>query len=469
MYLDASVRSAGEGSAVHDRWTGEVIGEVSRDGPAEVDAAVTVLAGRGRPPHPSQRAAILSATAASLDAQAERFSRLITAESGVCRAETIREVARASANLRIAAIEAERIRGETIPLPNAPRLAITVPEPIGVVAGITPFNRPLNQVVVKVAPALAAGCPVALKPSEKTPLTALAFADLLTGAGCPGDMLAVLTGEPGEIGPALAGHPGVDMVTFTGSVATGRAVAGAAAGKKLLLELGGNDPLLVLPDADLPAAARLAAAGACATAGQSCRGIKRIIVWQEVADAFVELLAAAVAGKRCGDPHRLDTVVGPLISEEAARLVERRIAAAVGAGALLVTGGGRSGALLQPAVLDRVPPAAELVREETFGPVAPVLRVAGVDEAVAVANGTPYGLQAGVLTNDSAGFWELAARLRVGAVNLGEGPHFDSPYIPFGGVKASGVGREGIRYAIAEMTAVKTVTVPYLHNEPDKP
>jgi acyl-CoA reductase-like NAD-dependent aldehyde dehydrogenase len=461
MYINGAVQSAGDESVVRDRWTGEVIGKVPRDGPAEVDAAVALLAGRPRPPRPSERAAMLTAAASALDARAESFSKLITAESGVCRAETTREVARASANLRIAAVEAERIHGEAIPLPNAPRLAVTVPEPIGVVVGITPFNRPLNQVVVKTAPALAAGCPVALKPSEKTPLTALAFADLLIGAGCPRDMLAVLTGEPREIGPALAGHPGVDMVTFTGSVATGRAVAAAAAAKKLLLELGGNDPLLVLPDTDPVRAAKLAAAGACATAGQSCRGIKRIIVWEEVADAFVELLAEAVASKRCGDPHRLDTEVGPLISEEAACLVEGRIAAAVGSGATLVTGGRRDGALVEPAVLDRVSPEAELVQEETFGPVAPVLRVTSLDDAVAVANGTPYGLQAGVLTNDSTRFWELAARLRVGAVHLGEGPHFDSPYIPFGGVKASGVGREGIRYAIAEMTAVKTITMPY--------
>jgi acyl-CoA reductase-like NAD-dependent aldehyde dehydrogenase len=463
MFIDGSCQpaEAGDGIAVHDRWTGELIGTVACAGAAEVDAAVSALAGWRGAPNPAERAAILTRAAETLEARVAKFAQLITAESGVCRAETVREVGRAVANLRVAAVEAERVRGESIPLPNAPRLAVTVPEPIGVVLGITPFNRPLNQVVVKVAPALAAGCPIVLKPSEKTPLTALLFAQLLIDAGCPKDMLAVLTGDPAVLGPMLAGHSGVDMVTFTGSVATGRAVAAAAAGKKLLLELGGNDPLFVLPDADLAAAARLAADGACATAGQSCRGIKRVFVWDEVADVFVPMLAKAVAAKRFGDPREPQTQVGPLISEQAAIAVESRITAAVDAGARLLTGGRRSGSLVEPTVLDRVSPEAELVREETLGPVAPVLRVSSVEEAAALSNGTPYGLQAGVLTNDSARFWDLAARLRVGAVNLGEGPHFDSPHIPFGGVKASGVGREGIRYAIAEMTSIKTITVPY--------
>jgi putative phosphonoacetaldehyde dehydrogenase len=466
MFLEGALRPAAAELAVHDPWTGDVVGRVARDGAEQVDEAVRLLAARRRSLPPAERAAVLTGAAAALQARAEELATLITSESGVCCKETLREVERAARNLRVAAVEAERIRGETIPIPGQRRLAITVPEPIGVVAGITPFNRPLNQVAVKVAPALAAGCPVVIKPSEKTPLTAIAFAQLLVEAGCPADALAVLTGDPGVVGPALAAHPGVDMVTFTGGVATGRAVAAAAAGKKLLLELGGNDPLLVLPDADLDRAAQLAANGALATAGQSCRGVKRIVVWEQVADALVERLLDAARRKRFGDPREPETDVGPLVTEEAARLVERRIADAVAAGARLLLGGGRRGALVEPAVLDGVPPDAELVREETFGPVAPVIRVRDLDHAVAVVNGTRYGLQAGVVTRDSQAFWALAARLRVGAVNLDEGPQFDSPHIPFGGVKASGVGREGIRYSIAEMTVVKTVTVPFGPAEP---
>ncbi|MBE1489817.1 aldehyde dehydrogenase family protein [Plantactinospora soyae] len=462
MFLDGQLLpSAGDDVPVHDRWTGAELGRVPRDGPAEVDTAVSAVAGRRRPMPIDERVSVLTGAATALQARAGEFAQLITAESGVCVRETTREVGRAVANLRVAAAEAERLRGESIPVPGAARLAVTVPEPVGVVAGITPFNRPLNQVVVKAAPAIAAGCALVLKPSERTPLTALAFAELLTGAGYPKEMLALLTGDPARVGGALARHPAVDMVTFTGSVATGRAVAAAAAGKKLLLELGGNDPLLVLPDADLDLAARLAADGAYATAGQSCRGVKRIIVWAGVADQFVERLVGLSRARRYGDPRRPETEVGPLIDEAAAELVQRRVASAISAGALLCSGGDRDGALVAPTVLDRVPPGAELVREETFGPVAPVLRVGGLDEAVEVANGTAYGLQAGVVTNDSAAFWQLAARLRVGAVNLLEGPQFDSPHIPFGGVKASGLGREGIRYAIREMSTTKTVTVPY--------
>ncbi|MFJ8473569.1 aldehyde dehydrogenase family protein [Kitasatospora sp. NPDC094011] len=431
------------------------------DGPEQVQVALAALSDAGPAPSATDRASVLLRAADLVSGRAREFAALITAEAGICVTESAREVERAVANLRVAAAEAERIRGESIPIPGAGRLAVTVPEPVGVVAAITPFNRPLNQVVVKVAPAVASGCPIVLKPSERTPLTALRFAELLIEAGLPPDRLAVLAGAPGSLGPALVSHPDVAMVTLTGSVSTGRAVAAAAAGRKLLLELGGNDPLFVLPDTDLAAAARMAADGACATAGQSCRGVKRIIVWESVADEFVPLLTAAVAAKRAGDPRAADTDIGPLITEDAARSVAERVAAAEKDGAVVTVGGTRTGPLMAPTVLDRVAPRSDLVREETFGPVAPVLRVADTDEAVRVSNGTPYGLQAGVLTNNSAVFWELAARLRVGAVNLGAGPHYDSPHIPFGGVKASGVGREGIRYSIAEMTSVKTVTLPY--------
>jgi putative phosphonoacetaldehyde dehydrogenase len=461
MFLDGTVRPSTAELAVRSPWNGEVVGRVGRDGAGDVDLAVDTVRSRRRPLATPERAAVLSRAAAALESRTAEFAALITSESGVCRRETGREVARAVANLRVAAAEAERVRGESIPIPGQARLAVTVPEPVGVVAGITPFNRPLNQVVVKVAPAVAAGCAIVLKPSEKTPLTALAFAELIVEAGLPKDALAVLTGDPAVIGPALAAHPGVDMVTFTGGVAAGRAVAAAAAGKKLLLELGGNDPLIVLPDADLVLAARLAADGAFATAGQSCRGVKRIIVHERVAAPFVDLLIDAAGRRRPGDPADPDTDVGPLISEDAARTVERRIADAVAAGAIARTGGERVGSLIVPAVLDRVPAGVELVREETFGPVAPVIPVADLDEAVEVANSTGYGLQAGVVTGDADAFFRLADRLRVGAVNLNEGPQFDSPYIPFGGVKDSGVGREGIRYAIREMSTTKTITLPY--------
>jgi len=461
MLVDGVIKAQGESRPVLDRWTGGVIGTVAVDTAADVDTAVTSVASHRRVLPVAQRADILARCAELLAARADEFASRSTAESGVCIRETTREVARACANLRVAAAEAERQRGEAIAVPGQRRLAVTVPEPIGVVAAITPFNRPLNQVVVKLAPAIAAGCAMVLKPSEKTPLTGLAFAELALEAGLPSEMLAVVTGEPRVAGPALAGHPLIDMVTFTGSVAVGRAVAGAAAGRKLLLELGGNDPLIVLDDADLDLAARLAADGAFATAGQSCRGVKRILVVDSVADAFAAKLVAVAREKTYGDPRLLSTDVGPLIDDAAADTVLSRVRAAIASGASLLLGGERAAAVVQPTVLDRVPGGADLVVEETFGPVAPVIRVRDADEAVAVANSTPYGLQSGVVTNDANLFWRIAGRLRVGAVNLGESPSFDSPHIPFGGVKASGYGREGTRYAIQEMSVIKTITVPY--------
>lgn len=461
MFLDGRLRPAAAELKVTSPWDGHVVGTVPDDSATELDDAVAAIRANWRPLPIAERAAVLREVAKSLRQRAEDIAVLISSESGVCIRETRREVTRACANLEVAAAEAERLRGESIPLPGHDRLAFTVHEPVGVVAAITPFNRPLNQVVVKVAPAIAAGCPVVLKPSEKTPLTALAFAEALCSAGLPAGNLAVSTGAPQVIGPALAGHPDVDMVTFTGGLEAGHAVATAAAGKKVLLELGGNDPLIVLPDADLDLAVRLTTSGAFSTAGQSCRGIKRIIAVGEQAAAIASPIAAAAAGLRAGDPLDPDVDLGPLISEEAAKTVVARIADAVSAGATLLHGGQHSGALVYPAVLDRVPPDAELVVKETFGPVAPLIRVADVAEAISVANGTPYGLQAGVLTRDADLFWQFARALRVGAVHLGEGPHFDSPHIPFGGVKASGIGREGIKYSIREMTSIKTISLPF--------
>jgi acyl-CoA reductase-like NAD-dependent aldehyde dehydrogenase len=464
MLIDGVTKAQAESRPVLDRWTGHSLGTVAVDSAADVDAAVTAVAARRRVLPVEERARVLSRCAALLADRADEFAARSTAESGVCIKETTREVARACANLRVAAAEAERQRGEAFPVPGQPRLAVTVPEPIGVVAAITPFNRPLNQVVVKLAPAIAAGCAFVLKPSEKTPLTGLALAELALEAGFPSEMLAVVTGDPRVAGPALAGHRLVDMVTFTGSVAVGRAVASAAAGRKLLLELGGNDPLIVLEDADLDLAARLAADGAFATAGQSCRGVKRIIITEAVADAFLPRLVAAAAAKTYGDPRALDTDVGPLVDDAAVSTVLGRVRSAVASGASLVLGGTRSGNVVPPTVLDAVPADADLVTEETFGPIAPVIRVRDAEAAVTVANSTVYGLQSGVVTKDADAFWRVASMLRVGAVNLGESPSFDSPHIPFGGVKGSGYGREGIRYAIQEMSTVKVITVPYTVN-----
>jgi putative phosphonoacetaldehyde dehydrogenase len=463
MQLAAAPREANGARAIRNPYTRETVGWVADCSPADVERALVSASSYDGHLTADRRARLLARLADALECEKPRFQALITDEAGLCVRDAAVEVERSIANLRLAAAETQRLDGEALRYTKggADKMALTLYEPVGVIAVITPFNRPLNQVVVKVAPAVAANNAVVLKPSEKTPLSALAFAELFASVGFPPEMLSLVTGDPQQVGEALVTSPLVDMVAFTGSVRVGESVAQRAGMKKLLLELGGNDPLFVLEDADLALAAKLAADGALATAGQACRAVKRIIVMDSVADAFAHALVETVARKRWGDPYDPATEVGPLIDEAAAIEVERRCNAAVDDGAWLLHGGRRDGALLQPIVLDHVDSSSMLVAQETFGPVAPIIRVGSLDEALAVANGTPYGLQAGVVTRDATAFLRIARELRVGGVALLDGPNFDSPFIPFGGVKKSGLGREGVRFAMREMSVLKTVVVPW--------
>ncbi|HEX8559668.1 MAG TPA: aldehyde dehydrogenase family protein [Pyrinomonadaceae bacterium] len=463
MFVNGTLQNGPRQMTIRNPYNGAAVGAASQDSAADVEAALASVKSYRHSLTAERRSQILRAAAEELQRRKDEFGRRITDEAGICVKESAKEVERACGNLLVASEEALRIHGEALQVTSRDqnKVAMTIHEPVGVVCAITPFNRPLNQVVVKVAPAVAANNGVIVKPSEKTPLSALAFAELLVGCGLPENMLAVVTGDPREIGDPLVTSPSVNMVTFTGSVETGERLMAKIGLKKVTMELGGNDPLIVLADADLKLAASLAAAGAFATAGQSCRGVKRVLVAEEVADEFVVLLAAEARKLKVGDVFDPATDIGTLIDEEAARRVEERCREAVRDGARLVYGGERTGAAMTPAVLDHVPPRSTLVAAETFGPVAPVLRVRDLEEAVEVANSTVYGLQAGVVTRSFEDFIRLAKGLQVGAVNLLEGPQFDSPHIPFGGVKKSGIGREGIRYAIREATVVKTVVVPW--------
>lgn len=463
MFVQGSLRGGRQQLIVRNPYSGAEVGAVARDTPEDVATALASVRSYDHSLTADRRSQVLRSAAEELARRRAEFARRITEESGICLKESTREVERSCRNLLVAAEEAVRLHGEALQITadGRDRMAMTIHEPVGLICAITPFNRPLNQVVVKAAPAIAANNSLLVKPSEKTPLTALAFAELLLRCGLPENMLAVVTGDPREIGDALVASPLVDMVTFTGSVETGEHLMTRVGLKKVTMELGGNDPLIVLADADLPRAASLASSGAFATAGQSCRGVKRVLVAHEVADRFVRLLVEEARKLKVGDPFDPATDMGTLIDEAAARRVEQRCRDAVRDGATLVYGGERLGAAHVPTVLDHVPPTSELVVRETFGPVAPVLRVRDVDEAIAVANATLYGLQAGVVTRSHDDFMKIARKLRVGAVNLLEGPQFDSPHIPFGGVKKSGIGREGIRYAMREMSVVKTVVVPW--------
>jgi aldehyde dehydrogenase (NAD+) len=301
-----------------------------------------------------------------------------------------------------------------------------------------------------------------LKPSEKTPLAALALGQYLTDAGLAPDHVNIVTGDPGDIVAEMLAHEAVDLVSFTGSTAVGRSIAERLGYRRAVLELGGNDPLIVLPEADLQEACRLGVAGAFRNSGQRCTAIKRLLVHDDVADRFVELLSAGARALVVGDPLDPETDVGTLISEEAASTLERRILDAIDAGARLEAGGSRHGAQLAPTVLDRVAPDVELVVEESFGPIAPVIRIRSLDEAIDVANGTRFGLSAGIVTNDLRAINRCIRELRCGSVNVREAPGFRSELAPFGGTKDSGIGvKEGVLEAMRAMTFTKLFTLPW--------
>lgn len=448
---------------VHDPYTGAVVGHAAEARPSDMVEAVELAAGHRWRLRPHERRTILESAATQLLADQEVFATSIRRESGMAHVEALREVEQAANLLRVTAAEVVALRGESMVtdvVPGGPaRHALTILEPLGVVLALTPFNRPLNQVVVKLAPAVATNNSVVLKPSEKTPLTALLFVQLLVDCGLPPQMVSVVTGRPEPLVTAALGTGLLDMITFTGSSEVGRGISAQAPMCRLAMELGDIGALIVLPDADLDAAARSAARGAFASAGQSCRGVKRILVASAVAAEFTERLVEQASAIRVGDPGDPRTGMGTLISEQAALTVEGRVGGAVSAGARLQLGGERVGAQYWPTVVDRVPPTCSLVTEETFGPVAPVIEIADADEAVAMINGGAFGLQAGVFSRDVDTLKRVAEDLRVGTVIFNEGPQFSSPAVPFGGTRHSGIGREGARWAMESMCATKTVVL----------
>ncbi|AUX21793.1 aldehyde dehydrogenase [Sorangium cellulosum] len=447
-------------------FTGEVIGSVPRLG--EEDVLRALASASSGPPRPSrhERSQILLRAAARIEAEAEAAARLITWESGLCLKDTRHEVQRALDVLRFAAYEALRDDGQCLAFDvsanGKPRRGYTLREPLGLVTAITPFNHPLNQVAHKVAPSVASGSAMVLKPSEKTPLSALYLASVLHESGLPPGMLSVVTGDPVEIGRALVTHPAVELVSFTGGVEVGKRIAGMLGYRRAVLELGGNDPLIVLDDADLDEAVRLAVHGCYRNSGQRCTAVKRLIVSERVADELAARLAVASAEVRVGDPRDPSTDMGTVISEAAARRLEAAAEDTLARGARLLFGNERRGALYGPTVMDHVPRDAPSVQRETFGPHAPILRVRDLDEAIEVANGTSYGLSAGVCTNDLRHVHRLVRELRCGTVNVREVPGYRSELSPFGGIKDSGLGiKEGVIEAMRAMTHVKLYTVPW--------
>jgi aldehyde dehydrogenase (NAD+) len=448
-------------------FTGEVIGTVPQATPADVRRAFAVARAYRCRLSRFERAEVLRRAASLIAARREELARLITLESGLCLKDTVYETERAVDVLEFAAQQALVDDGQTfscdLTARGRSRKVHTLREPLlGVIAAITPFNHPLNQVVHKVAPAVATGNRIVVKPTEKAPLTALAFADILHEAGLPGPMLSVVTGDPAEIGEAMIADPDAELVAFTGGVEVGKQIAARVGYKRLVLELGGNDPLIVIDDADLERAADLAAWGSYRNSGQRCTAVKRVLAHESIAERFTALLVERTRLWRCGDPLDPRTDVGTLIDERAAQRVEARVDDAVRRGARLLAGGERRGALYPPTVLDRVAPDMALVQEETFGPVSPVIAFRDLDHAITIANGTRYGLSAAVCTDRADAITRLVQELEVGSLNVWEVPAYRLELAPFGGIKDSGLGvKEGIVETMRNYTHVKTWSVPW--------
>lgn len=397
-----------------------------------------------------------------LRAEMDELARLITLESGKPIRFSRDEVKRSVETARLCAEEARRLYGESIPMDagigGKGLIGFTVRLPLGVVAAITPFNYPLNLAIHKVGPALAAGNTTVLKPSLEAPLSALRLCEILNEHFPRGAVNAV-TGRGREVGDLIIDSPLVDKITFTGSVEVGRYISSRASMKKVTLELGGNDPLIVMDDADIDSAVEAAVRGSYLYSGQVCIAVKRMIVHKDVADEFADKLVDKTRRLRSGDPLDPKTDIGPLINEEAAIEVERRIEDAIEDGAELLHGGSRSGNFVEPTVLDHVRPEMEVVAEETFGPVSPIIRFDDADEALRIANGTCYALQAGVFTENIGTALRMASEIEAGTVLVNKQSTFRVDHMPFGGFKCSGMGKEGVKYAIEDMTRTKLVVL----------
>jgi putative phosphonoacetaldehyde dehydrogenase len=400
-------------------------------------------------------------------ARRDQIARLITLESGLCLKDSTYETGRASDVLLFAANQALVDDGQVfscdLTAHGKSRKVYTLKEPLlGAITAITPFNHPLNQVIHKVAPAVATNNRIVLKPSEKTPLAAYALADILYEAGLPTQMLSVLTGDPAEIADELLTSADVDLVTFTGGVAIGKYIAAKAVYKRQILELGGNDPIIVMDDADLEEAATLAAAGSYKNSGQRCTAVKRILVHETVADRFVELLVEKTKAVKYGDPFDPKVDMGTVIDEPAAKRFEAVVNAAIADGAKLLVGNIRRGALYSPTVLDHVRPEMTVVHEETFGPVSPVIRFKNLDEAIRIVNGTAYGLSSSLCTNRLDVITRVIQELHVGSINVREVPGYRLEMTPFGGIKDSGLGyKEGVLEAMKSFCNTKTYSLPW--------
>jgi acyl-CoA reductase-like NAD-dependent aldehyde dehydrogenase len=465
IFVAGRLKETRETSAIRNPYNGEILAEVCLAGEDEIEeairAAVTAFAaGRRLPSH--KRAAALQRTAEDLTHRHEEFARCLSAESGKPITDARREVGRAISTFTIAAEEAKRIPGEVVPLDISPgtdrHVGFVRRFPIGPVLGITPFNFPLNLVAHKVAPALAVGNPIVLKPAPQTPLTSLLLGEVLSGLDLPQGMFSIVPCT-NAVAERMVGDERFAMLSFTGSAPVGWKLKSKAGKKRVVLELGGNAGVIVEPDADLDHAAERCAIGGYGYSGQTCISVQRIYVHESVYKSFLDGLLKRVRTLKAGNPQDESTTLGPLIDEGAAKRVESWIQEAVAGGAKLQLGGKRQGSVVEATVLTDVRSEMKVSSEEAFGPLVNVSPYRTFEEAIAALNDSPYGLQAGVFTRDINKAFKAYEDIEAGAVLINEIPTFRADQMPYGGVKNSGLGREGVRYTIEEMTERKLLVL----------
>ncbi len=448
--------------SIRNPYSGEVVGQLCETTEAEIADIVfraRAAAADFRHSTPYERRMLLNSLADLMARDAESLAKTICNEMGKTITEARNEIRRAQNTLRLSGDAATFLDGEVmhcgIVSGGVDRQAVVSLQPVGVVAAITPFNYPVNLLCHKLGPAIGAGNAVVVKPSPKAPLAAAALVALTLEAGFPENLVQIVHG--GAVPAVALARSPIDILSFTGGPDAGLALKRASGLVRCLMELGGNDPLFVLPDADLEAAADTAVAHRCKIAGQSCAAVKKLYLHNDIATKFTEMVAERLEALRVGDPADDNIQMGTVIDEAAALTIASRLKDAVDGGARIVTGGTREGTLFRPTLASDVPVSSQLFKAETFGPVISTRLFSDLDQAIKEVNATEFGLQAGIFTNDHAAIRKLCRELQVGGVMVNEGPDFRAEHVPFGGIKRSGLGREGVRIAMREMSEQKVV------------
>ena len=466
MFVQGEWVDRPETIAVLNPFDGATVDTIPQASASDVDAVVAgAVRGaeimRNMPAY--DRFQILRKAADLMFARQDELGQIISREEGKVLAEGVFEASRAAETIELSAEEAKRLTGEVLPLDGAPggagRLGFTLRVPCGVVVAITPFNFPLNLVCHKVGPALAAGNSVVVKPASDTPLSALKLVEILLEAGVPPLAVSCITGTGGTVGEALCSDERVRKISFTGSAEVGRRICQVAGLKKVTMELGSNSPLIVMPDADLSKVVEATVKTGFANAGQVCISAQRVIALDQVYSDVIDQLRPRIEAISIGDQLSETTQMGPMVRQRDAERVEEWIGEAVAGGARLLCGGKRQAAVVSPALLADVQPEMRISRDELFGPAVGVTRAQSIEEAIALANDSRYGLSAGIFTQDIDAALRFAREVHSGNLQINWGPMWRADLMPYGGLKESGMGKEGPKYAVQEMTELKTVVI----------